>query len=326
MRRASSLVVAVALVLAAAAAAGAQELRLYLTKPFALTDVVPSRPVPRDNAAISVRSGGSEAFAEFISSPLAADFAAGAGEVTLFLATGQQGMAGCAEVGVMVTRITPSGRSVIGNAALATSILPRRDAGPAIVVPFDAEGTALAAGDQIALEISVGNACGEGRNVTLLYDSLAAASRVDLGPPAPPGSSTTTTTTPPAGTTTTTSTLPPSVECAEFPHGTFAAVDCWYAILTRVVGDAGRDALGGPRRERRLEKRVATLAGPLEKAEAGRRADRRLAVVSRRLGGLRRQIDRLAGAGKMDAPLGVEISGVVTGMLAEVEALRTAAP
>jgi hypothetical protein len=313
-----------AIVLSLAPAAGAEDLRLYLVKPFALDETAPNRPVPRDNVAMSVRSGGSETFAEFTSSPLGGAFEAGTGEVTVFLATGQQGMVGCAEVGVTVTRIAPAGRSVIGSGALATSILPRRDAGGPTVVPFDTEGALLDAGDQVGLEISVGNACGEGRNVTLLYDSLAAASRVDFAEALPPGS--TTTTTSPAGTTTTTSTLPPSAECAELPSGTFAAVDCWFGILTRVVGDASREALGGRRYERRFDKRLARIAAPLEKAEAGRRADKRLEAVARRLGALQRHIDRLAAAGHMDAPLGVELAGVATGMLTEVERLRAATP
>jgi len=313
----------VMLLLATAGRAGAEDRRFYLTKPFAMSEMAPNRPEPRDNVAISVKSGGSEVFSEFTSPPLGGPFEAGMAEVTLFLATGQQGMAGCAEVGVTVTRIAPAGRSLIGSAALATSILPRRDAGPPVVLPVEVGGAGLAAGDQIGVEISVGNACGEGRNVTLLYDSLAAASRIDFTEPVP---GTTTTTTSPAGTTTTTSTVAPGVECAQFPSGTFAAVECWLGILTRVADGASADALGGRRRERRLEKRLGRIVRPLEKAKAGQRAAKRLAAVARRLTALQRQIDRLAAAGHMDAPLGVEISGVITGMLTEVDRLRAATP
>jgi hypothetical protein len=323
--RSCRLMLGIALVLVTAATAAAQNRRFYLTKPFSMNELAPNRPAPRDNVAISVKSGGSQAFGEFSSLALPGPLSPGTAEVTLFLATGQQGMTGCAEVSVTLTRVAPSGRTLIGTAAVATSINPRRDAGPPIVLPVDVAGTALAAGDQIGLEIAVGNACGEGRNVTLLYDSLAAASRVDFAPPAP---TTTTTTLAPGGTTTTTtsSTLPPEVECGQFPSGSFAAVDCWYGILTRVVGEASTEALGGPRRARRIQKRVGRIGRPIEKAEAGQRAAKRLAAGARRLTAFQRQIERLAAAGKMDAPLGVELSAVATGMSAELERLRAATP
>lgn len=329
MMRASRLL-GFALVLATAATAAAQDRRFYLTKPFSMSELVPNRAAPRDNVAISVKSGGSQSLGEFSSTALPGALTAGTGEVTLFLATGQQGMTGCAEVSVTLTRVAPGGRSLIGTATVATSINPRRDAGPPIVLPVDVAGTSLEAGDQIALEIAIGNACGGGRNVALLYDSLAAASRVDFAPPAPttttttiaPGGTTTTTTT----TTTTSSTLPPEVECSQFPSGSFAVVECWYGILTRVVGDASTEALGGARRARRIQKRAGRIGKPIEKAEAGQRAAKRLAAGARRLSGFQRLVERLASAGKMDAPLGVELSAVAKGMSAELERLRAATP
>jgi len=316
---------ALAMLAAMVTTAAAEDRRYYFTKPFALSVVVPNRAEPRDNVAVSVKSGGSASLGEFVSAPLPDAYEPGVATVTLFLATGQQGMTACAEVGAVVTRIAPSGRTVVGNAALQTSILPRRDAGPAIVLPVDIEGGALAAGDQLAVEVVVGNACGEGRNVALLYDSLAAASRIDFADP-PPGTTTTSTTLTPGGTTTTTTSVPPAVECAQFASGTFAAVDCWLGILGRVIDGADTEAFGGRRRERRIEKRLGRIARPVEKAEAGERVAKRLAAVARRLAALQRKVDGLASAGRMDAPLAVTISTVAGGMLTEVERLRAATP
>jgi len=323
--RSISRVCALALLVATATSAAAEDRRYYFTKPFALSVAVPNRAEPRDNVTISVRSGGSASLGEFVSAPLPEPYDPGAATVTLFLATGQQGMTACAEVGAVVTRIAPSGRTVIGNAVLPTSILPRRDAGPAIVLPVDVQGVVFAAGDQLAVEVVVGNACGAGRNVALLYDSLAAASRIDFAEPSP-GTTTTSTTLGSGASTTTTSTLPPAVACGQFPSGTFAAVDCWFTILRRVVDDATAEAFGGARRQRRIAQRLARIARPLEKAEAGRRAAKRLAAVARRLAALRRKVDGLASAGRMDAPLGVTISTVAGGMSTEVDRLRAATP
>jgi Thrombospondin type 3 repeat len=101
----------------------------------------------------------------------------------LFLGTGKEGMPGCAEVSVTLLRGlgTGAGTTIANSVVPDTTLVPKNDDPQAVQVSLGAIGSiTVAAGERLALSITVRNTCGEQRGVTLRFDDVAYASRVVL--------------------------------------------------------------------------------------------------------------------------------------------------
>jgi hypothetical protein len=115
-----------------------------------------------------------------------------------------------------------------------------------IIVPMAvSDGLVVPAGDRLVFDVRVANECGGERNVSVLYDSLGRASRLEL---VVPGVTTTTTTS-----STTTTTLP--VTCLDTATG-IAAVRCRLEAMDAIVRGTSPASLGGPAFAGRLARRI----------------------------------------------------------------------
>jgi len=131
------------------------------------------------------------ALERFVSRPFGSTFLVPDGEMsaTVWLTTGRNGqMPDCAEVTAELFHVGAGEPVLLVANTVTTTLLPPREGGLAapVLVPFlvtaDAASREIAAGEGISLVVSVGNACGDGngRTITLRYNSLARDSRVLL--------------------------------------------------------------------------------------------------------------------------------------------------
>jgi len=307
------------LLAAVALPASAEEWTLYLAAPSALVSAVPSRSVPRENANVTVRQGRNAALVDFGSKGSELPALTWA-EAELYLVTGKEGMPRCADVNVSVLRVGPGGhRTLLGSDAVATTLLPRRGSTVPVVVPLMLDDPGIDGGGDIALEVVIGNRCGGLRQVSLLYDGVAHASRLRVGS----GTSTTTPTTVPSepATTTTTTTLPPAEGCTAYADG-FTALECHLGELARIFSSTPATAFGNEQRRAHLEARRTAAAAKLARARGGRRVATNLNVVNRRLAAIRRVVDRSVARGKIAAPVGFEILSIVGQASSQLGAMR----
>jgi len=306
--------------------AAGEDAILYLRGPNDLVTAVPGRSLPRENVHVTVRQGRSAALVDFASTGMDVPPLIWA-EAELFLVTGKEGMPRCADVGVSVLRVAPGGhRTVLGTATIEATLLPRRDSAGPVVVPLALADPGSDAGADVALEVVIGNRCGGLRQVSLLYDAVAQASRVRLVAGTPtttpttiPGESTTTTIT---ATTTTTTTLPEG-GCTAHLDG-FTVLECHLAELARIFTTTPVSAFGNLQRVEHLEARRTAAATRLAMARGGRRVATNLSVVNRRLAAIRRVVDRSVGRGKIAVPVGNEILAIVGQATAQLGSMRAA--
>jgi hypothetical protein len=233
----------------------------------------------------------------------------------------------CADVMVSVLRVAPGGhRTVLGEATVDTTLVPRRNSPGPVVVPLTLADPGDA-GPDVTVEVAIGNRCGGLRQVTLLYDAVAQPSSVRIVSGLPvtttTSTSTTTTTIPGAPPTTTTTTLPkpPEDGCTALVDG-FTVLECHFAELARIFTSTPVSAFGNEQRLEHLEARRASAAARLAMARGGRRIAANLNFVNRRLAAIRRVVGRSVGRGKIASPVGDEIMAIVGEASVELGAMR----
>lgn len=100
----------------------------------------------------------------------------------LYLASGKNGIAGCADIYVDVMRVGPTNGGAVATGHVSNATLVPGDEG-ARLTPFQVNLTAvgdarLSHGEGLSLILRVQNHCDEGRGVHLIYDALSQASRL----------------------------------------------------------------------------------------------------------------------------------------------------
>src|SRR5262245_21331551 len=110
----------------------------------------------------------------------------GPGQAVLYLASGTEGLDGCAEISVRILRIPVRGApTILASAALSgASIRPKSEMPPPIVVPLlvQGEGSArtIAPGEQLGFDVTVRNLCADARPVLLRYDATTQPSQIAI--------------------------------------------------------------------------------------------------------------------------------------------------
>ncbi len=145
------------------------------------------RATPREiSRPIGDRQNG--VFGDFRTPPAAKTSKVHVGTMTAveFFGTGQNGMAGCADVATTFFKLPPNGgRVILGYLYQSGVTITAKNGSPeALQLTIPVGGSladrAVNIGDQLGLELVVLNRCGGGRNLTLLYDSLSHPSRLEF--------------------------------------------------------------------------------------------------------------------------------------------------
>jgi hypothetical protein len=181
--------VALATLLAPAIASAADDLTAYLARGAddarVLVPVPPADTEPREDVATATE-GATVTFGPFETEPAAAPRRLGTGPLAfaIYLATGGNGMAECAEVSITLTKVPAAGPSAALVSGRFTTTLVSRAvlvdpiAGLA-AVHGDVAARTLEAGDRLALGVAVTNLCGDGaRAVRVLYGAAPRNSRI----------------------------------------------------------------------------------------------------------------------------------------------------
>lgn len=169
--------------------AAAQDGALFLRQGDSRANLVlhaepPVRPDDPADPESRVPNAQSASFGPFLTpaEPTTRHLPGGAVQMVVFLSTGPQGMAGCAEVTASLFRTLPAGGStqIMPPVSVAgVTLQPKNDDPPPVEVSLGSvPPLALAPGERLALLVVVRNTCGEGRNVSLSFDAATHASRL----------------------------------------------------------------------------------------------------------------------------------------------------
>jgi hypothetical protein len=156
-----------------------------------LQPCAPLRTTEREDQRRALPNGAEAVFPLFFTLPENEPQVLPDGEATVkaYITTGRTGqMLDCAEVTAEFFLETPGGRFLVASGTVTTSLLPRLQGGVAdpVSIPVLVEGTVdartFAPGDVLSLGLRVRNVCedGEGRNLTLRYESATLASRIEF--------------------------------------------------------------------------------------------------------------------------------------------------
>jgi len=320
--------------LTAAAPVLAVEPPLYLRREFVLSSEPPTQSSPREDGEVVLLRRSAARLASFTSAPASTDVIVGDAVASLFLITRRMPLDACAVVSIELYRLRPGDERVpVATASITTSIVHRRLAAEAVVVPLTVNGPLAAPGERIGLDVGVTNECDGPRTVRLLYDSIDEPSQIAFG--ASPGGVTTTTTVPPGGaatsssttTTTTTTTLPGAVpsSCRREPQVGFQRLLCRLDTIDTILRAQPMSALGGLRARKRLFLRLdraRALLAAVAPAGPRPRVMTRGLRATRGFEALVRRGERLGG---IEPSLSAEVRGLASDAVDDIRALRGAA-
>ena len=294
----------------AAATASAQGV-FYLRSGSLLSVEAPAAGSATATLATRIPAGEDFLLATFSSAPLDHDIVVGDARGVVFLGTGRPGMDGCARVTMTLARLTGAAQSMVATGAAVTTIRPRRKVTEPIIVPMALADTLVAAsGDRLVFQVRVRNECGGERNVSVLYDSVGRASRVEL---VMVGATTTTT-----STTTTTTTIPQT--CLDTATG-IAGVRCRLEAVDVIIRGTSPASLGGPRFAARLSRKIERALTFVRAAELVEATPRRLRKARRQVARFLTQVARGRGNGRVAPDVGDSLSGLAQGAASGLDAL-----
>jgi hypothetical protein len=270
------------------------------------------------SVSTSISVGESASLGTFTSAPFDHDATVGDVRAVVFLGTGRPGMDGCARVTATLSRLTAGVPSAVAGGTIITSIQPRRRVTEPIVVQMALASETLAAtGDRLAFEIRVDNECSGGRSVSLLYDSVGRASRVEI---LKPGETTTTTTTTTTSTSSTTTTLPPT--CFDTSTG-LALVRCRLEAMDALIRGTSPADLGGARFRARLERRVDRALALVRAAQLVSPTPRRLKRARKQLARFEHLVAKGRTDGRVETTVGDSLDSLATGATTDLTTLLT---
>ena len=294
----------------AAATASAQGV-FYLRSGSLLSPEAPAPGATTATLSTRIPAGEDALLATFTSAPVDHDLVVTEARGVVFLGTGRPGMDGCARVTMSLARLTGAAQGTVASGMLVTTIRPRRKVTEPIIVPMAlADQLVAAAGDRLVFQVRVANLCGGDRNVSVLYDSVGRASRVEM---IVSGATTTTTTS-----TTTTTTVPPT--CLDTATG-IAGVRCRLEAMDAVVRGASPASLGGTRFAGRLSRRIDRALTFVRAAELVEATPRRLRKVRRQVGRFLAQLARGRGNGRVAPEVGDPLATLAQGASSGLDAL-----
>jgi hypothetical protein len=295
----------------AAATASAQDL-YYLHAGGVLSQDLPPAGGATVNLPIRLSAGADAVIGTFTTAPLEQEVTAGNTRGVAFLGTGRPGMDGCARVTMEIQRLSATVDTVASGSILTTIASRRRLTDPIFLPMALLDQMPLQPSDRLIFQIRVKNECGGERTVSLLYDSSARPSRVEL---ALPGTTTTTTST---TTTSTTTTLPPS--CIDTGTG-LAGVRCRLEAMDDLIRATSPAALGGVKFERKLSRKVVRALKFVRAAELIEPTPKRLKRAHRQLDKFTKQLQRGLGKDRVDTVIGGSLSSLAAGSTAGLDAL-----
>jgi hypothetical protein len=294
----------------AAATAGAQEI-FYLRAGGVLSPDPPAAGATTVTLSTRIPNGESALLASFTSAPLDHDLVVAEARGVVFLGTGRPGMDGCARVTMSLARLTGAAETAVADGDRVTTIRPRRKVTDPIVVPMTvSDGLVVPSGDRLVFDVRVANECGGERNVSVLYDSLGRASRLEL---VVSGATTTTTTT-----TTSTTTLPAT--CLDTATG-IAAVRCRLEAMDVIVRGSSPASLGGAVFAGRLARRIDRALTFVRAAELVEATPRRLRKARRQLVRFGAQLARGRSTGRVAPEVGDPLGSLAQGATSGLSAL-----
>lgn len=295
----------------AAATASAQDL-YYLHAAGVLSQDLPPAGGATANISVRLSAGADAVVGTFTTTPLAQSVVVGNTRGVVYLGTGRPGMDGCARVSMEVQRLSATVDTVALGSFLTTIVSRRRLTDPIFLPMALLDQTPLAPSDRLIFQVRVKNECGGERTVSLLYDSSARPSRVEL---AIPGTTTTTTST---TTTSTTTTLPAS--CIETATG-LAGVRCRLEAMDDIIRTQSPAALGGVKFRNKLGRKVVRALKFVRAAELIEPTPKRLKKARRQLAKFTKQLERGLGKDRVDPVVGADLGSLAAGSTSGLDAL-----